>query len=379
MSKGLLKSQKRKEKLFAKKIKFPTIDNNEKFKLYNSLYNKLRRAAKKLFYDKQFKKFAKDSKQTWSVIREILGTKTDKKQIPTFFQNNNQIISDYIEIANGFNTFFAGIGPKLAEDIGPSDTGFENFLYERNPNSFSFSRISEIDILHICNQLKPKLSSGADLISTKLLKEIAPVIITPLHYLINLSLETGFVPPELKLAKIVPVFKDGNSHEFTNYRPISLLSSLSKLFEKIVSRQLIRFLNLNEILYKHQYGFRTGHNTSHPVLHLTDKIYNALNKKPSSKTLTIFIDLKKAFDTVDHEILLKKLSHYGIRERENLWFQNYLSEREQFVSVHCTESSKTKIKCGVPQGSILGPLLFLIFINDLPNATDFLTLLFADY
>ena len=150
------------------------------------------------------------------------------------------------------------------------------------------------------------------------------------------------------------------------------------MFEKIVSRQLVRFFSINNILYKHQYGFRSGHNTSHPVLHLTNKIYNALNQKPSSKTLTIFIDLKKAFDTVDQSILLQKLRHYGIWDTANLWFHNYLIDREQFVSVHGRESERAKIKCGVPQGSVLGPILFLIFINDLPNASDFLTLLFAD-
>ena len=111
---------------------------------------------------------------------------------------------------------------------------------------------------------------------------------------------------------------------------------------------------------------------------MTNEIYNALNQKPSAKTLTIFIDLKKAFDTVDHSILLEKMSHYGIRDNANLWFKNYLTDREQFVSIHGRDSERVKIKCGVPQGSVLGPILFLIFINDLPNATEFLTLLFAD-
>ena len=249
MSKGLKISQKRKERLFSRKLRCPNKENVDKFQIYNKIYNKIRRAAKKLYYDKQFKKFTKDSKQTWSLIREVIGKKTDKHQIPKYFQSNGQIISDYLDIANEFNTFFASVGPKLAGEIGQSDIAFETFLSERNENCFRFSRISETEILYTCRQLKPKLSSGADFISTKLLKEIAPLIITPLHYLINLSLETGFVPSELKLTKIVPVFKDGNCHEFTNYRPISLLSSLSKLFEKIVYKQLYRFLNINEILY----------------------------------------------------------------------------------------------------------------------------------
>ena len=131
-----------------------------------------------------------------------------------------------MEIANGFNNFFANIGPKLASEISTSSAHFQTFMPEISSNSFRFSRISEIDILHTCKQMKPKLSSGSDFVSTKLFKEIAPLIITPLHYLINISLETGFVPTELKLAKIVPVFKEGNCHEYTNCRPISLLESI---------------------------------------------------------------------------------------------------------------------------------------------------------
>ena len=125
--------------------------------------------------------------------------------------------------------------------------------------------------------------------------------------MINLSLETGFIPREFKIAKIVPVFKEGNRHDFNNYRPISLLSSFSKLFEKIVAKQLLRYLHINDILYKHQYGFRAGHSTSHPVFHLCEKIYNSLNQKPSAKTLTIFIDLKKNIQHCSPQNLTKQI------------------------------------------------------------------------
>ena len=162
MTPGLKISQKTKELLFSKKLKCPNVQNFVKFKEYNKIYNRLRRSAKKLYYDKQFKLFSKNSKQTWSLIREVIGTSKQKNQLPNFFRENGQLISDTLEIANGFNTFFSGIGPKLASEIDSSDRDYKRFLPDENPVDFEFSKVSEIDILRICDELKPKLSSGAD-------------------------------------------------------------------------------------------------------------------------------------------------------------------------------------------------------------------------
>ena len=200
----------------------------------------------------------------------------------------------------------------------------------------------------------------------------------PICHLFNLSLSSGYIPMELKTAKIIPIYKSEDCDLFNNYRPISLLSSFSKLLEKIVAKQVMGFLYKNEILYKHQYGFRRGHSTTHPVIHFLDKIYQGFNQKVTSNTLAVFLDLKKAFDTVDFSILLKKLDHYGIRGQSNEWFKNYLNNRKQFVVVNGDSFSLRDIECGVPQGSVLGPLLFLLFVNDLPAATNFFTILFAN-
>ena len=234
-------------------------------------------------------------------------------------------------------------------------------------------------LISALNKLKNKDSYGQDNISTNLLKFSIDSLTIPLCHLFNISFKTGIVPDSLKTAKCVPVYKSGNNQDFSNYRPISLLSVFSKLQEKIVSIQMMRYLNKYSLLYQHQYGFRSKHNTIHPLLHFLNKIHDSLNKDCPEYTLGIFIDLKKAFDTCDKNILLSKLNHYGFRGIVNCWFHSYLSNRQQYTSINGTSSSLKELTCGVPQGSILGPILFLILINDLGNSSKLLfVLLFAD-
>ena len=233
-------------------------------------------------------------------------------------------------------------------------------------------------VLESVNKLKTKNSVGRDNISTKLLKDIIECIIYPVTHLFNLSFRTGYIPSEYKCAKVIPIFKSGDKASFNNYRPISILPTFSKLLEKIAARQMFKYLNKFNIFYKHQYGFRPRHDTNQPIIQLMNKIYEGLNKKKSEYSLGIYLDLKKAFVTVNTEILLKKLNHYGFRNTSNTWFRNYLTNRTQFVCINGVCSLEKLLTCGVPQGSVLGPLLFLLYINDLPLATDFFTNLFAD-
>ena len=228
--------------------------------------------------------------------------------------------------------------------------------------------VNREEITRLINKLPTHKAAGFDEINPRALKLSAPFIAGPLTHIFNLSLSQACVPRKLKISKVIPIYKKKEKFFPGNYRPISLLSIFDKLLEKLMYKRLFSFLTTFHILYDYQFGFRNNHSTILAVTEIVDNIREELDK--NNHVLGLYLDLSKAFDCVDHSILLHKMSHYGIRGLANKWFKSYLEDRYQNTYVNDTFSEPHLVKTGVPQGSVLGPILFLIYVNDIANSVN---------
>ena len=264
---------------------------------------------------------------------------------------------------------FTSISVTWLKKIPKSKSNFSDFLKDPVPNSIFLAPVDDKEISELFSKIDSSKSCGPNSVPSNLLKEHAKAFFSPVKDMINSSFLEGAFPDTLKIAQVCTVFKKGERDLRENYRPISLLSNLSKLFERAMHSRVYAFFDNFGLFFDLQFGFRKQHSTSHALLSIIDEIRHNLDNNTFS--CGIFVDLEKAFDTVNHNILLKKLEHYGIRDVAKNWFCSYLSYRKQFVSLGGVSSNYLPITCGVPQGSILGPLLFIIYINDMHNAIKF--------
>ena len=373
MTFGILTSRNTKDDLHKRFAVTRSNENLTNYKTYKQLYEKICRLAKNLHWSDFFQENLGNIKKIWNKANQVLNRGKKDQSFPSVFMKDGKKITGNKNIADNFNLFFINIGQSLAENFEETNE-FEKYMPKHNESVRSFSRVTKDDVHKIIKSLKLKGSTGFDCVSNKLVRSLRNELAYPLKIIINDSLQSGIVPSQLKVAKVLPLYKSGDKQNFSNYRPISLLNVFSKILEKAAYKQLYEWFE-QKFLIKTQFGFRNRSETIHAIFNFLNNIdNNGENKFQSS----IFLDLKKAFDCVSHRILLRKLELYGIKDTALAWFTSYLSGRSQRVLFKGILSKSMFVRIGVPQGSILGPLLFLIYINDLPNASKLLESLFAD-
>ena len=277
--------------------------------------------------------------------------------MPGTFKDNGKTITGEKYIAEGFNTYFASIGTDMANSL-PTVDGYEEYLRPNTHSLFHLQAVRREEVVKIMKNQKPKLSFGLDTINNKLVKIYHEELSEPMTTTINKSMESNYVPSLFKIARIIPLYKKNSANEFGNYRPVSLLSALSKILEKVVCQQMMKFFRDNDLLSKTQYGFRAKSQTTHVI----QKMLNYVNEHAAKgqPIIATFIDLSKTFDCLQYDKLYGKMLYLGFAQETINWFKSYLSNRTQVAEVNGKVSGQEDMLLGVPQGSIF---LFLIYMS----------------
>ncbi len=272
-------------------------------------------------------------KGIWNILNNIIRDGGKQNNLPKYFVINDIENYNMDEVASSFNQFFVDVGPELAKNIpnpGPGGVYMDK-LIERNPHSVFLKAVEENEIINIVKKCKNKTSTDCNGIDMSLIKQVIEGVSKPLAHICNLSFQTGTFPNQMKIAKVIPVYKTGSKHNFTNYRPVSILPQLSKIMEKLFNNRMDAFLEKHKLLSESQYGFRVNRSTSQAIMESIEEITDAIDNKKHA--IGVFINLKKAFDTMNHNKLFNKLGKYGIRGLVLDWVKSFFERTATFCKV----------------------------------------------